>query len=626
MRKNRLFNKEKMKLSKNKKIILLTSIIGILTTSIVVPIVVLNSKQEDNKLIKKKEVQIEKEISAIEIKSKIKNKDLMIPKNIKTFSDEEILLAIKNQLKINNSSLTNIDLSKIKDNIWHLKPGKKTSVILKIESLGLIDSIKVTVTKQKNIKLWTKDSAIIKNSNITSGAFSSFIQDSSGNLWAMGGGTSKVQAHGQNPTKLQVLKRDGEQWEEDTTSGLTKGSNIIDGTYGVIFEDDFGNIWSMGKGTKIQVLVKNKDGTFANSWTDKNQENGEKLLQGSKINNGQQGTIFQDSFGNIWAMGTGSKLQVLVKNKDGSYASSWASDNTDELLKNSNISNGKDGEIFQDSFGNLWSMGYTSPTMRSSLASDYSLLQVLKVDPNSPTGYVNIGWSNDYKKGLLKNSQIIRGQEGKIFQDSFGNLWASGGWSSRPQVLQLNENGNGYVKTGWTNDYKKGLLKKSNVVPTRSSGFSVQTIFQDSFGNLWMHGYSKKPQVLKVNQNHDGYVTTGWSDENNPISGDKLLKNLKTHKGKSDSFWTFFQDSSKNLWAMGNQVKLQVLKAKLDGTGYVELWSHNNGNNGEELLKNSNIVGGKAGLVFEDSSKNLWSMGEFTKLQVYDRTLKRWKS
>ena len=612
-----------MKWSKNKKIIFLTSGIGILTTSIAVPIVLLNSNQDNNKSIQNKEVleenQIEKDISASAIKLKIKNKDLIISKNIKTFSDDEILLAIKNQLKINNPSLTNNDLSKILDNIWHLKPGKKTSVILTIKSQGLIDSIKVNVTKEKNIKLWTKNSAIVKNSNIRFGRNSSFIQDSSGNLWAAG-----------NSSKLRVLKRDGIQWEEDITTGLTKGSNIIGrigvvGRNTVIFEDDFGNIWSMGKYKKLQVLVKNEDGTFANSWTDKNKENGEKLLQGSKINNGHEGSIFQDSFGNLWAMANGSKLQVLVKNKDGNYATSWDSNNSNSsqgLLKNSNISNGKDGRIFQDSFGNLWSMGYTNYKIRTTSASDYSLLQVLKADSNSPTGYVKSGWTYHWgREPLLKNSEIIRGQEGVIFQDSFKNLWASGG-VTKLQVLEANKNGDGYIKTGWTNDNTKGLLKNSKIFPSKGFAHPVEVIFQDSFGNLWMSGYDKKPQVLKVNSQKDGYVNEGWTNDN---TKEGLLKNLKWF---SSSFGIFFQDSFKNLWAMGNDSKLQVLKAKPDGTGYVNAWANDNSENGDELLRFSYINDGARGIIFEDSSKNLWATGgkKNSKLQVYDKILKRWIS
>ena len=699
-----------MKLSRNKKIILLTSGIGILTTSIVAPILLINNNennnivnQDKNEIQKKEEIEIKNEINVekvIElleakkvseriiilsssargkiivnhqekiisklkeligisdlkeikikilmdqdqnistnkqkviikvskgdnseivdssktyfvkrslseeeiviinkIKTKIQNKDLTIPKNIRTFSDNEIFLAIKNQLQINNSTLNNDDLSKITDNIQHLKPGKKTSVILTINLPNdASDSIKVNVTKEKNIKLWTKNSTIVKNSNIHDGKFSSFIQDSSGNFWAMGGQIQRWDRFTHRPTKLQVLKRDGEQWEEDISTGLTKGSNIKNGTYGSIFEDDFGNIWNMGIKTKLQVLVKNQDGNFANSWTDNNEENGEKLLQGSKVNDGNGGTIFQDSFGNLWVMGNLSKLQVLLKNKDGSYASSWINDNTQEgLLKNSNISNCYQGTIFQDKFKNLWSMGHNSK------------LQVLKAKENGES-YVEIGWVNDNKKGLLKNSAIRVGNRGKIFQDSIGNLWAMGK-VSKLQVLKVNQNGNGYVETGWINDNTKGLLKGSNAVQGLGG-----IIFEDSFGNLWNTSYSKKPQVLK-RRNELSYENS-WINNN---TQEGLLKNLKTHSHGLDTFWIFFQDSSQNLWAMGNQVNLQVLKVKLDGTGYVNSWTTN-----DELLKSSNIIyGGQGGLIFEDSSQNLWSIGTNRKLQVYDKILKKWKS
>ena len=595
-----------MKLSKNKKIILLTSGIGILTTSIVVPIVMLNNKEDQIK-------KVEEDIPKIEIKSKIKNKDLIISKDIKTFSDDEILLAIKNQLKINNPTLTNEDLSKITDNVQHLKPGKKTFVVLKINSNGLTSSIKVNVTKEKNIKLWTKDSAIVKNSNIYNGGLSSFIQDSSGNLWSMGDeGQRRKSWIAHKPTKLQVLKRDGKQWEEDITSGLTKGSNIINGTNGVIFEDDFGNIWSMGKETKLQVLVKNKDDTFAESWANDNGEGGEKLLQGSKINNGDGGFIFQDFFGNLWAMGKSSKLQVLVKNKDGNYASSWESNNiiSKKLLKNSNITKGHWGQIFQDSFKNLWTMG------------ENSKLQVLKAKENGED-YVSEGWINDNGEDgdkLLKNSKINRGKSGTIFQDSFGNLWAMGN-GSKLQVLKKDPNKENYVETGWTSDTTLGLTKGSNI----RDGWGG-TIFQDSFGNLWAQGYGKKPQVLKATENSKAYVTQGW---NNNSSQEGLLKNLKSNNNKN---WFFFQDSSKNLWAAGSETKLQVLKVNENGL-YVNSWANDNSKNGEILLRGSNITAGEV-LVFEDTSKNLWAIGKIwnvnshniRKLQVYDKTLKKWKS
>ena len=605
-----------MKFSKKKKIII--SLIGsgiILGSSIGIALPLLVNKEEDKVEPKKVEPRkIEPRIFN-SIKEKIENKNLIIPKNIRTFSDDEILLAIKNELKVKNPFLNDEDLSKITDNIWHLKPGKKTPVVLKIKLENGNDLVSVFVTKEKNIKLWTKNSAIVKNSNIRDGWYSSFIQDSSGNLWSMGGrnpGFSYTY-----PTKLQVLERDGEQWKQDTNNGLTKGSNINDGTNGVIFEDDFGNIWSMAKGTKLQVLVKNKDGTFAESWANDNGEGGEKLLQGSKIRNGDWGKIFQDSFGNLWAMGKRSKLQVLVKKKNGSYADSWSSDNSKtskELLKNSNINNGREGQIFQDSFGNLWSMAYSR-----SYTKPYTPLQVLRADPNSPTGYVNTGWTWRWWEGmfLLKNSNIIRGQLGTIFQDSFGNLWTSGN-ARNVQVLKAKPDGTGYVNTGWTNDNTQGLLRGSNVVATRRQGFPVETIFQDSFGNLWMAANGKEPQVLKANSNSNGYLKTGWTSS----KAQGLLKNLNT-KGCRSS-WVFFQDSFKNLWALGHRSKLQVLKARTNGKGYVDSWTDNINN--EKLLKNSKIIRGLNGTIFEDSSKNLWSMGDNSKLQVYDKTQGKWIS
>ena len=504
-----------MKLNKKQKII--TSLIGtgaILGLSLGLTIALLTNKEN------KKNDDVS---STSEIIAKIKNKNLVIAKDVNTFSDSEILLAIKNQLKLKNPSLNIQDLLKITDNVQHLKPGKKTSVILTIKLKNKVDLVNVSVTKEKDIKLWTKNSAIVTNSNVNDGRYSSFIQDSFGNLWAMGGEFATKGRFGHRPTKLQVLKRDGTQWEEAINSGLTNGSNIVNGNKGVIFEDDFGNIWSMGSGTKLQVLVKNKNGSYAISWVNDNSEDGEKLLQGSLITNGYYGVIFQDSFGNLWATGKGSKLQVLVKNKDGSYANSWDTDNSEngELLRNSNITNGEGGEIFQDSFGNLWAMAKGSK------------LQVLKINQNKD-GYVTSWIDNNSNTGdlLLKNSNIIRGIDGKIFQDSFGNLWTVGD-GAKLQVLKANENGDGYVTEGWFNNTNEGLLKNSNIVRNFNG-----TIFQDFFGNLWTQGYSRKPQVLEVNQNGNDYVTTGWVNDNTQ----GLLNNLKTNKKREvlNSAWVFF--------------------------------------------------------------------------------------
>ena len=619
-----------MKLNKKQKVI--SSLIGgvaVLGLSLGIAIPLLTDKSSESVAVKET------------IKSKIKDKNLVIPKNVDTYSDSEISLAIKNQLKLKNPSLTKDDLSKITDNIWHLKPGKKTPVILKIKLESGSDSVSVNVTKEKDIKMWTKDSAIVTNSNIIAGRDSSFIQDSSGNLWSMG--ASKIATRNGRPlftrypngkigpvfkhTKLQVLKRDGTQWEDSTSSGLTKGSNIVVGMNGNIFEDDFGNLWSMGFNRKLQVLAKNKDGTYADSWVNNNDKNnGNKLLKDSNVQNGINGVMFQDSFGNLWATGLGAGLQVLVKNKDGTYAELWNCDNTKGLLKNSHVVNNRldtynanYGAIFQDSFNNLWVMGKDSK------------LQVLKADPNSDSGYVNTGWTNDNGKNgeaLLKNSNISMGWNPTIFQDSFGNLWTSGG-AEKVQVLKANKNGDGYVNTGWTCDNKDPLLKGSNIpAPTRTKksidGHSLMMILQDSFGNLWMHGQGLKPQVLEAKSDGSGYVDAGWRNDNTPVTGHKLLKNLKITGNTGNSHWTFFQDSSKNFWAMGKDSKLQVLKANQNGDGYVNSWTDDNSASGEPLLKESNITNAYSGTIFEDSSKNLWSIGFNTTLQVYDKTQKKW--
>ena len=174
------------------------------------------------------------------------------------------------------------------------------------------------------------------------------------------------------------------------------------------------------------------------------------------------------------------------------------------LLKNSNVTNGYDAIIFQDSFKNLWTM------------SKDSKLQVLKAN-SSKNNYVTTAWIEDNSistSGLTKSSNIINGVGGKIFQDEFKNLWAMG-YESSLQVLKANQDDNGYdEKTGWTSVNDSGLTKGSNI-----TNGNYGEIFQDQFKNLWVmsspkikiiEGFKKiiyvKLQVLKVNLVKDGYV------------------------------------------------------------------------------------------------------------------------
>ena len=77
-----------------------------------------------------------------------------------------------------------------------------------------------------------------------------------------------------------------------------------------------------------------------------------------------------------------------------------------------------------------------------------SSLQVLKANQIG-TGYdENIGWNNVNDSGLLKGSNITNGATGSIFQDEFKNLWAMGNGTSL-QVLRANDQKDGYDEKSW---------------------------------------------------------------------------------------------------------------------------------------------------------------------------------
>ena len=498
----------------------------------------------------------------------------------------------------------------------------------KIEPYKKIEPNENREDDDENKKLKILNSAIVEKSKVEGKEVTNFVEDDFRNLWVMG-----------NKTKLQVLKvnenGDGyvESWTDNNKENgekLLKNSNITQGDKGFIFKDSFGNLWSMGYGSTLQVLKKdpNKEGYVDAGWVnDNNKTTGDNLLKGSNINDGERGKIFQDSFGNLWSMGFGTKLQVLKKDpsKDGYVDAGWVNENNkttgDNLLKGSNIEDGGTGIIFQDEFKNLWAMGYGTK------------LQVLKKDP-SKDGYVNEGWVNENNKttgdNLLKGSNIEDGESGIIFQDKFKNLWAMG-VNSKLQVLKVNPQKNGYVNSGWIddNDRTSGdkLLKNSNI--DNSDPELLGAIFQDHLGNLWAMGDNSSLQVLKINESKNDYVSEGWTMNNHPISGEKLLKGNLLQDGSSG---IIFQDHQKNLWAMSRRPsadidsKLQVLKADPNSlTGYVDSgWSDDHVN--EDLLKDSNIRSGYGGTIFEDSSKNLWTIGYGTKLQVYDKKQKKWIS
>ena len=516
------------------------------------------------------------------IENKIIDKDILIDPKIITSTKNECLIALINQLQIENSKLTNEDLAKISLHdeqskvFWPLEEGERKEGTLKITFNNRTKLININITKAA--------SYLLLNSKISNGQGGTIFQDDFGNLWTMG-----------YDSKLQVLKvkedEDGyvnEGWISFIRSDLIKNSNIIDGVDGTIFQDSFKNLWTMGNDSGLQVLKVNesKDGYVNQGWNSGDFG----LTQNSNITDGFNGTIFQDDFGNLWAMGRNSKLQVLKakEDEDGYVNEGWINDNSqdgDTLLKNSNITNGEGGIIFQDLFGNLWSM------------TNGSKLQVLKVN-ESKDGYVNEGWTSG-DSGLTKNSNITNGEGGTIFQDSFKNLWTMGN-DSRLQVLKANLKKDGYFE-GWTS-VNSDLTKNSNI----TDGFNG-TIFQDNFGNLWTMGYDSKLQVLKVKE--DGYVNEGWINDNSQ-NGDTLLKNSNITNGQDG---TIFQDYFGNLWVISLNSKLQVLKVNSQKKGYLSVgWTSASSG----LTKNSNITNGVNGTIFQDSFKNLWTMGHSTKLQV----------
>ena len=318
---------------------------------------------------------------------------------------------------------------------------------------------------------WTSDNTtgLLNNSKIINGKAGTIFEDSKGNLWAMG-----------KDSKLQVLTWNDETkqyaiaWVSVTCNGLTSRSEIVNGFYGTVFEDSHGNLWAMGKKSKLQVLAWNdQTKQYVSFWTS---DTSSGLTNGSKIIAGVTGTIFEDSRGNLWAMARNSKLQVLAWNdQTKQYASSWTSDNTTGLLNNSNIINGLGGTIFEDSRGNLWAMARNSK------------LQVLAW--NDQTKQYASSWTSDNTTGLLNNSNIINGVGGTIFEDSRGNLWAMAR-NSKLQVLAWNDQTNQYTSS-WTSNTDSGLLKDSNV----TNGFAG-TIFEDSYGNIWIGSYRKTLQVF----------------------------------------------------------------------------------------------------------------------------------
>ena len=513
------------------------------------------------------------------IKTKIIDKDILIAPSVSTLNQNEVQLAILEQLKIENNTLKDEDLEKITTNVSSLKKGVRVEVELTI-TFNL---------KREAINIYVEKINLLKGSNITNGAWGTFFEDCFGNLWSMGYTTS-----------LQVFKKGTNQWTNAIDSGLTKNSNITNGYGGIIFQDEFKNLWAMANNTSLQVLRANnvKDGyDETTGWTNAINSG---LTNGSNITDGLTGAIFQDEFKNLWTVGYNSKLQVLKANnaKNGYVNTGWINDNSNSgnpLLRNSNISNNSATiKIFQDDFGNLWTLGHKAT------------LQVLRVN-SQKNGYdQTTGWTSATNSGLLNNSNIVKsdGVQSTIFQDKFKNLWSMNKGTPL-QVLRVNSQENGYDETtGWTSAIDSGLTNGSNIINGEGG-----VIFQDSFGNLWATSNNSKLQVLKIKSN--GLYVDTWTNDNN-----EQLLNGFTIIGK---WWKIFQDKSKNLWVLlvknktisNNDKRIWILKK--ENNYYVNTWKESKkviirGSSTSDSLNKIN--------AFIDSSGNIWMMNDILGLFV----------
>ena len=68
------------------------------------------------------------------------------------------------------------------------------------------------------------------------------------------------------------------------------------------------------------------------------------------------------------------------------------------------------------------------------------------------------------------------------------------------------------------NKLKVNILSTTTLKNLNISNDRGSTIFQDSFKNLWAMGRSSKLQVLEVNQNRTGYVNEGWTSGNSGLT------------------------------------------------------------------------------------------------------------
>ena len=465
-----------------------------------------------------------------------------------------------------------------------------------------------------NTNEWTSDS----ESNITNGKYGFMFEDSQGNLWAMG-----------NKTRLQKYNYDDETWENDNSSGITNGK------LGIMFEDSHGNLWAgaWGLGLEKYDYATSKWHSYSKKYKSIWKE--ESSTSKNNITDGNNGFIFEDSRGNLWAAGNNTPLQkynygnktwvadISSNIKDGyggfmfedSRGNLWAASNNTPLQKynyyaktwiidiSSNIENGEGGFMFEDSYRNLWAAGYGTSLQKY----DYSKSTWIDIKSNIKDGeggfmfedsHENL-WAAGYRTSLQKynyedktwvadiSSNIKDGEGGFMFEDSRGNLWAAGNGT---QIQKYN-----YKTKKWKDDNSKFVEYTHDAIKTRNKKTNGRggVMFEDAYYNFWMTTYNKGLYKYKGEK-------YGWTLDN-------------TNNIKDGSYGTIFEDSQCNLWSMGKKTKLKKYDHYNDSPidNYKSRWQY---------VRHSNIVDGSYGTIFEDSHGNLWAMSRGTSLQKLSLT------
>ena len=315
------------------------------------------------------------------------------------------------------------------------------------------------------------------------------------------------------------------QNDRKSRSFAEASSNITNGKDGQIFEDSQGNIWAMGNGTGLQVKYKGEN-DFVNA-------------PGSNISDGQGGFIFEDSNGNIWAIGGTTPLQVKYSNQDRFQEIS------------SKISFGWTAKILEDSQKNIWIIGW---------------------DKNTNINYIQVKY-NGYDSFENVSANSLYGHKPEIIEDSQGNIWFILDDYAGKNKLQ--------VKYRNQDRFQDAPSWKSFPKNKDAGEHGYSKIFEDSQGNIWSLS-PLGPLQVKYKDATD-FVEVPGSNITNGKDGQ------------------IFEDSQGNIWAVGNKTGLQV-KYK-DRLNFVD-------------APGSNITDGQGAKIFEDSNNNIWSMGFNTSLQV----------